>query len=53
MMVGRFAARFQAVFAARSCFRQIGCISSRLVVEPVETHQRVPRQTTPGQAASR
>ena len=34
-------------------FRQSDYIASRLVVEPVETHQRVPRREHAGQAASR
>jgi protein-S-isoprenylcysteine O-methyltransferase Ste14 len=41
-------ARFQALLLASSWFRQSGGISSRLVVEPVETHQRV--TPTVGQA---
>ena len=53
MMVGRFAARFQAVLVAQGWFRQSDYIASRLVVEPVETHQRVPRREHAGQAASR
>jgi len=44
---------FSSSLLGSSQFRQSGVISSRLVVEPVETHQRVPRRERAGQAANR
>jgi len=40
-------ARFQAVSLVRAGFRQSGVLSSHLVVEPVETHQRVTLAVSP------
>jgi len=46
-------AHFQAVFLTQGWFRQSSVASSHLVVEPVETHQRVPRREHAEQAAHR
>jgi len=44
---------FSGSFLRSSWFRQSGVISFRLVVEPVETHQWVPRRERARQATSR
>jgi len=50
---GTLRGAFSSSFLGSSWFRQNDFVSSCLVIEPVETHQRVPPKERAGQAASR